>query len=175
MFRVLRRLGLAPNQPDPPKGSLRARLRQRLPRLGAERVAYLAAFAGLLARVAYADSEISTSESKAIAKLLRERTELTAEESRLIAEIAAGETEALSGIENHLLNRAFNAHANDAEKDALIDCLYAVADADHLVSDIEDREIRRIAQALLVPHKRIIEIRSRYRDDLEILKLARHQ
>ncbi len=173
MLRLLEKLGLAPHQPALPKGSILARLRQRLPRLGPERVAYLAAFAGLLARIAYADSEISPAERKAMAKLLRERTELTADEARLVADVAARETAALSGIENHLLNRAFNAHATEAEKDALIDCLYALADTDNLISDIEDREIRRVAQALLVPNQRVIEIRSRYRDDLEILKLAR--
>ena len=54
-----------------------------------------------------------------------------------------------------MLNRAVNAHATDAEKKQVIDCLYAVAAADDLVSDVEEQEIRRIAGALLVSHWRV--------------------
>jgi uncharacterized tellurite resistance protein B-like protein len=56
------------------------------------------------------------------------------------------------------------------EKQALIDCLYAVAAADRMVSDVEEQEIRRVAAALLVPHRVLMDIRGRYRDRLEVLQ-----
>ncbi|MGH7819455.1 MAG: TerB family tellurite resistance protein, partial [Candidatus Binatia bacterium] len=89
------------------------------------------------------------------------------------AEIARNKTVALRGAENHLLTRRFNERSSEEERLRLVDCLYAVATADDLVSHVEDREVRRIGAALMLPTTAVLEIRSRYRDRLEELQQLR--
>lgn len=167
---LLTRLGLqsqgAPAEADP---FLRA-LHAQLQRLGPERLEYLAGFAGQLARVAEAEDGISTSEAAIIAAQLGAHGGLASAEAELVVELLREQFEVLRTVQNHLLNRAVNAHASAEEKETLIDCLYAVAAADRLVSDVEEAEIRRIADALLIPHSALMEIRGRYRDRLEVLQ-----
>jgi len=52
----------------------------------------------------------------------------------------------------------------------LLDCLYAVAAAENLVSTIEDNEISQIADELRIEHRDFISIRSKYRDSLAVLQ-----
>ena len=42
---------------------------------------------------------------------------------------------------------------------ALLDCLYAVAAAEHLISTVEDNEISQIADELRIEHREFISIR----------------
>ncbi len=169
---VLEALGLKSARGGSPRGELLAALRRHLTRLGPERLDYLAAFAGQLARVAYADTTFSEEEKASITRLLRKHMELDANEARLVVDLVRHESETLQGMHHYLLNRAINAYASPADKEALLECLYAVAAADRLISNAEDLEIRRIAAALLIPRRAANDVRARYRDRLEVLKLA---
>lgn len=171
LLRLLSALGLGADAdaPTTPRPFLR-RLQDELARHGAERFEYLAAFAGQLARVAGVEDGISAEEAAAIAAQLRAAGKLNEVEAALIADLLRHERDGLAAIQPHELTRAINAGASAEEKPALLDCLYAVAAADHLVSDAEEREIRRVAEAILVPHRVLMEIRSRYRDRLEVLR-----
>lgn len=140
---------------------------------GPERLEYLAGFAGQLARVAEADDGISPAEAKLIAGQLCELARISDSEAKLIVDLLRKEFEVLRSVQSHVLNRAINAHATDTEKKQVIDCLYAVAAADDLVSDVEEQEIRRIAGALLVSHSELMNIRARYRDRIESLQLMK--
>lgn len=170
VLRLLEALGIGHGQPVPTHGSLHAQIQAQLGRLGAERVEALTAFAGLLARAAFGDSEISPAEQLALTECLRERAGLADEDAELVAEIARGATEGLCGLEDYLLTRSFNEHATIAEKCALLDCAYAVAAADGSITDAEDEEVKRIAKALLVPPSDLLRIREPYRDRLAILR-----
>lgn len=172
MRRILEALGLVGGEPSDEHEFL-ARVRRELGKLGRERVEYLAAFAGQLARVALADEKLSKDEEASIARILRERAHLDKGDVRLVLDLMHHESEALRGLRNHLLNRAFNECATPEQKLDLVDCLYAVAAADGSVANEEDREIRRVATALLVPHKELMAVRSRYKDRLAVLRLAR--
>jgi type VI protein secretion system component VasK len=57
----------------------------------------------------------------------------------------------------------------EVEKQAEIDAR-AKQIAERVVSDVEEQEIRRVAEAILVPHRVLMEIRARYRDRLEVLQ-----
>ena len=109
-------------------------------------------------------------EEAAMAECLRDRVGLAETEAQLVAEIARGAAERLAGVEDYLLTRGFNERATAEEKEALLDCLYAVAGADGTISRAEDDEIKQIANALLVPHRRVMDIRAGYRDQLGILR-----
>jgi uncharacterized tellurite resistance protein B-like protein len=145
-------------------------LQAHLQRLGQDRLEYLAGFAGQLARVANAEDGISAAEAKAIAALLCEHARLAGDEAQVVVDILRHEFEVLRAVQSYVLNRAINARAEPAEKQTLIACLYAVAAADHLVSDVEEQEIRRVANALLIPHSVLMGIRGRYRDRIEALQ-----
>lgn len=168
--RLLTAIGLQGNAVETEGDPFLRRLHDQLQRMGPERLEYLAGFAGQLARVAHADDEISAAEAAVIKERLTAHAGLTAAEAGVVLDLLRHEFEVLRSVQNHLLNRAINAHASQADKETLIDCLYAVAAAEHLVSDIEEREIRRIADAVLISHRALIEIRSRYRDHLEVLQ-----
>ena len=167
--RLLTTLGLESDGPPPDADELLCRLQEQLRRLGPDRLEYLAGFAGQLARVAHADDNISVPEASLIASQLREHAQLSAAEADVVVDLLRHQFEVLRSVQHHVLNRAINAHASQTEKETLIDCLYAVAAADHLVSAVEEREIKLIAEALLVPHRGLMDIRARYRDRLEVL------
>ena len=173
IYRLLRKLGLRADRPPPVRDPFQTKLHQHLQRLGSERVEYLAAVAGQLTRVAHADEAISDAEATSIARLLKEHAELTSAEARLVVDMVRHQFEVLKGMQPYLLNRAVNQYATQTAKEHLIDSLYAVAAADHLVSNVEELEIRRIAAALLVSHKTLMDIRRRYKDHLEVMKLVK--
>jgi len=168
--RLLTSLGLEPQPAAAPADPFVRRLHAQLARLGADRLEYLAGFAGQLARVAHADAGISAAEGQAIAAQLRDHALLSADQARVVVDILRHEFGVLRAVQPYILNRAINAHAEQREKETLVDCLYAVAAADHLVSDVEEQEIRRIADALLISHRKLMEIRGRYRDRIEVLQ-----
>ena len=169
--RLLAALGLRPDEEAPrPDRPLLRRLQDELSQRGADRLEYFAAFAGLLARVAGVEGGISAEETAAMAARLRTAGKLNEADATLIAEMLRHERDGLAAIQAHELTRAINAGATPEEKQGLLDCLYAVAAADHLVSDVEEQEIRRVAEAILVPHRVLMEIRARYRDRLEVLQ-----
>ncbi len=148
------------------------KLAEHLTELAPERLEYVAGFAGQLTRVAYADNDVSEVERTAITRVLRERSILQSREADAVIDLLVAQLEALRGTEEFQLNRAINNHASAEEKEALVDCLYAVGAADDTVSNIEDQEIRTISHALNIPNERLMDIRSRYRDHLEVLKHA---
>lgn len=170
---LLRKLGLAPERIDPREEGILEALEDRLRGLGPKRGGFVAAFAALLARVAYADEEISEAEAERMAALVVRQGGLSREEGEVVASIARRKTVALRGAEHYRFTRRLNELASDDEKRHVIDCLYALATTDDLVTHVEDREIRAIAAALLIPSREVLQIRSRYREKLEELKLLR--
>ncbi|MFN8642582.1 MAG: TerB family tellurite resistance protein [Candidatus Binatia bacterium] len=171
LLRLFAALGLRLDDESPPAARpLLPRLRDELSRRGGARLEYLAAFAGQLARVAEVEGGISAEEAAAMAARLRAAGNLSEADATLIAEMLRHERDGLAGLPAQELTRAINDGATPEEKQALLDCLYAVAAADRLVSDAEEREIRRVAEAILVPHRVLMEIRARYRDRLEALQ-----
>jgi uncharacterized tellurite resistance protein B-like protein len=166
---ILKRLGLVASSTAASDGVL-APIERMLSRLEPRRAQLVACFAGLLARVAYADDAISDVESAAIARLVEESAGLPPGEAEAIAAIAGERTVALRGADSYVLTRRFNEVATDEDKRRLVECLYALAASDDVATHVEDREVRRIAAALLVPDKEVLEIRARYRDKLEELR-----
>src|SRR5256885_17262397 len=127
---LLATLGFAPATKSPEAQGLVEALEASLGNLEPRRARLVAAFAGLLVRVAYADDEISVAELGRIEDLIADHMGLDREEARVVAAIAKHKSVLLHGAENYLLTRSFNDVASEAEKRRLIDCLYAVACAD---------------------------------------------
>ena len=176
---LLKLLGWADAEPDAdaPEAArpqrLAATIQSHLTALDPKRAEFVAAFAGLLVRVAYVDRSVSEAERAVLAPLLAANAGLPASEAETVVEIVTHAATTLGGISYASLTRAFNAIANAEEKTRLIDCLYAVATAEGSISLVEDEEVRAVARALLLSQQQFIAVRSRYAEQLEVILAAR--
>lgn len=138
--------------------------------MDADKLRYLAAFSGLLGRVAYADRLISGEEKARIERILERFGELEAKDAKAVVALVATYAEKLAGLENHLYTQEINELAAHDKKREIISCLFAVASADDEISPEENHAIENIATGLLLDHQDFISIRSLYRDKLSFLK-----
>jgi uncharacterized tellurite resistance protein B-like protein len=143
---------------------------EELNHLEPQRARFIAAFAYILSRVAHADMKITENETRAMEQIVVEHGELPENQAIIVVQMAKTHNVLFGGTENFLVTREFNGIASKAEKIALLDCLFAVSAADEAVSTVESNVIRQIADELQLDHRDYIEVRSRYRDDLSVLK-----
>src|SRR6185437_10238958 len=137
-----RQIGGRPDSKDETE-TVRKIVRQ-LDNLEPERARYIAAFAYILSRVARADMNISEVETREMEHQVIRLSGLPAEQAVLVVQIAKTQAILFGGTENFLVTQEFNGMANLEQKLALLECLFAVAAADKVISSIEDREIRLI-------------------------------
>jgi len=174
-MRLRALLGLDDARPPARRDRLVAAVRAELADLAPARAELVAAFAGLLVRIAHADLEISDAERAALRELVAAHTGLGADESAAVAAIVAEHATGVAGIDYAALTAAFNEHATVAEKEHLIDCLYAIAAVGSPVTVVEDEEIRAVARALLLSQAQRIAVRSRYKEQLEVIQALRRR
>ena len=169
---ILKNFGLEPNAAAPaaPETDSVRKITEALDRLDAERARYIAAFAYVLSRVARADLRISETETRAMERIVAEFSGLPEEQAIIVVQIAKTQNKLFGATEDFLVTREFNKIATRDQKLVLLDCLFAVAAAEDLVSFEEDNEIRQISQELQLEHRDFIAVRSRYRDQLSILR-----
>jgi len=122
--------------------------------LGADKVRQLCLAAGLLARVANVDEDISAEEKDAIKDILSRSRGLRGAEAQVVTDISCHRI--LKGLDYFRLTRGFfECTSIDARRSFLV-CLFKVANASDKVSNDEIEEIRRISQALKLTHKDFI-------------------
>ncbi len=173
---ILRRLGLLGGRREPDAGESEGetetvrRIAARLERLPLEERRFVAAFAYVLARVAHVDLRIEESEALAMERIVSLQAGLGPEEAALAVEIAKRHAELLGGTENYVVTREFRRLSTPEQRLRLVDCLYAVAAADDTVTNLESSEIAAIADELGVAQAELIQIRSRYREKLGVLR-----
>jgi uncharacterized tellurite resistance protein B-like protein len=138
--------------------------------LDPQQARFIAAFAYLLSRVARADLNISSEETKAMEKIIMEHSALNAEQAMLAIQAAKSQSILFGSTENFIVAREFSNMADHDEKMRLLDCIYAVAAADGSISTLEDNEASQIANELRIEHHDLIAVRSRYRNKLAVLR-----
>ena len=141
-----------------------------LDQLDPARARFVAAFAYLLGRVAYADQRFSEEEIRAMERIIRERAGLPEEQAILVVAIAKAQNLLFGGTENFLVSREFGKIAGREQKIALLHGLYGVCSADRSISVVEDNEIRNISRELRLDHADFIAVRLNYRDSLAVLQ-----
>jgi uncharacterized tellurite resistance protein B-like protein len=141
-----------------------------LDRMEPDRAKYLAGFAYLLGRAARADLNISLEETQTMERILMDSGGLSEELAIIVIQMAKTQNMLFGGTENYLVSREFRAISTHPERLALLDCLYAVAASERLISTIEDNEISQIADELRIEHRDFISIRSKYRDSLAVFQ-----
>jgi uncharacterized tellurite resistance protein B-like protein len=147
----------------------------RLEQLDPRRARYVAAFAYILGRVAYADLDISGDESRRMEELVRRHGGLPPDQALLVVEIAKSQNRLFGGTENYLVTREFAALADAEEKLDLLDCLFAVSAADDSISVAEEEQVRLIATELGLTHQQYVEARARYSDQRAVMKEFRQR
>ena len=147
-----------------------SRVHERVSGFEDEEIRYIAAFSGLLGRVAYADLDISDEEISKINKILTKRTSLSKEGVDAVTSVLKHEILALSGLENYLYTREINALASKKQKEEVMLSLFLVAAADRNISAEENEEIRMIAKALGFSHSDFVESRALFKEHLSVLR-----
>jgi uncharacterized tellurite resistance protein B-like protein len=150
---------------------------RQLDNLEPQRARFIAAFAYILSRVARADMNISDAETKEMEHQVIRLSGLPEEQAVLIIQIAKTQATLFGGTENFLVTQEFKEMANLEQRLALLDCLFAVAAADKVISTVEEREIRLINDELQLTHDQFIAARVKFRQYLAVLKdsLSKHQ
>jgi uncharacterized tellurite resistance protein B-like protein len=168
---ILRKLGLEVDV-DEGRSSVEALdvLAEALSHVPPDEARRVAAFAYLLSRVAHADHEVSDAEREAMQRLLVDRAHLAPDRAAMVIGIATSRIVHVRGTQDYLVSREVAGSASLEEKRALIDGLYAVCAADGLISTVEDNDVRRVASEIDLEHHDVVDIRSRYRDSLGVLK-----
>ncbi len=138
-----------------------------LPRRDAE---LLAAFAYVLTRVAFADRNVSDEEAKEMERLVSEFGGLPPERAALVMQLATGQASEKGGTENYLVTRQFREIATREERIGLVRCLFAVAAADHEISEVENQQIIQAASELGLMREEVVAIRQAFRGQLSVLR-----
>jgi uncharacterized tellurite resistance protein B-like protein len=130
-----------------------------LDHLEPDRARYLAAFAYLLGRVAYADQSVSAEETRAMEALVSEHGGLSKDQAMVVVQLAKTSNLLFGGTANYVVAREFSAIATYDEKLALMRCLFAVSATDESISTAEESEIHRIANELRIDHPDLVALR----------------
>ncbi len=143
---------------------------QQLNNLEPQKARFIAAFAYILSRVAHADMNISDTETREMENEVTRLSGLPPEQAVLVVQVAKTQATLFAGTENFLVTQEFNEMASLEQKLALLDCLFAVAAADKVISAVEEREIRLINDELRLSHDQFIAARYKFRQYLAVLK-----
>jgi len=135
------------------------RIVKELDKLEPERARYLAAFAYVLSRVAGADRHVSVEETTAMISIVERDGQLPKAQATLVVEIAKTQNRLFAATEDFLVTREFRDIANESQRRGLLECLFAVAQADRMVSGEEDVEMRQVAGQLGFSHAEYIAAR----------------
>ena len=98
------------------------------------------------------------------------KLQLPAEQALLVVEIAKRQNRLFGGTEDFLVTRELREIATDDQRSRMLDCLFAVAAADDVVSGAEEDEIRKISIELGFEHAEYIAARLKYTTQRSVFK-----
>jgi len=119
-----------------------------------DKVRQLCLAAGLLARVANVDEDISAAERDAIKGVLSRAWGLSESEAQVVTDISCHRI--LKGLDYFRLTRGFFECTTIDQRRSFLVCLFKIANASDKVSNDEIEEIRKISNALKLTHKDFI-------------------
>lgn len=130
-----------------------------------DRARFLAAFAYLLGRVAFADHDVSPEERHTMETFLANQGDVSGEQAGAVVQLAVKATGSHGAAEDYQIAREFEAIATRDEKLQLLRALFTVS-AQHGITTIEDNEISRIASVLRLERSDVAALRMEFRDAL---------
>jgi uncharacterized tellurite resistance protein B-like protein len=146
------------------------RIAAKLDRLEPEQARYLAAFAYVLARVAYADLVLDERETRAMEETVSGLGELEPDLAQLVCSIACDQSDRLGGTENYIVTREFRRISTREQRARLLECLFALAAADGEISTSESHEVLAIAEELGFTRPEALGVRAAFREHLAEFK-----
>lgn len=155
---------------DPELGLLFDHIERILAQAPIDEIKLVTGYAGLLGKVAYADTEVTPEEANRIRRVLGAELGLGLGRVERIAELLEQERARLFTIEDYLYVRLVNEVADRTQKLALLRAMFAIAAADGSVRDREEQVIRVAAKGLLLSHQDFIAARRQFRDQLAVLQ-----
>jgi len=129
---------------------------------------YIAAFALVLGRVAYADNEITDKERAKMKTILSEKFNFSEAKVLLVSNLAC-ERIIKSELENHIVLRHLNAQTSNPQKIEILKSLFQLAAEDD-ISEKENADIQLVSKAFGFSHREYIDIRSEYKEHLAVLR-----
>jgi uncharacterized tellurite resistance protein B-like protein len=120
-----------------------------------EKLRKLALAAGLLARVAHVDEDISEDEQRAMVDLIAAEWGLSEREAELLVRVSCRRT--TRGLDPYRLSRGFFEHTTRQERRDFIRLLFRIANISDKTSFEEIEEIRKISIGLKISHDEFLE------------------
>ncbi len=146
---------------------------QELEALEPQQARFIAAFAYLLGRVANADLDIRAEETREMEEIVQRFGELPEDQAILVVEIAKSQNRLFGGTENFQVTRELKELASREQCVEVLHCLFAVSAADGVISDVEEAQLRQIAEELGFSHREYVEVRSSYNDKRSVIQRFR--
>jgi uncharacterized tellurite resistance protein B-like protein len=153
------RAWLGVEAPESPELAPLRQTLEALDHLEPNRARFLATFAYLLGRVAYADQHVSPTETRTMESLVQEQGRLSQDQAMVVTQLAKSSNLLFGGTANYIVAREFSELTTYDQKLALMRCLFALATADAAISTAEEGEIHRIARELRIDHADIVALR----------------
>jgi uncharacterized tellurite resistance protein B-like protein len=135
-----------------------------------EQARFVASFAYILGRLARVDEDVSAAEKTKMQQIVMRLGHLPKEQATLVVEVAQHQTELFGPSEDFSVTQEFRENSSRAQRQDLLDCLFAVSAADDSISVVEEEQIRQIATELGFSHSEYIAARAAYSDKREVLK-----
>lgn len=169
--RLFRAAEQGPRQGEVPKqAEAVARIVAEMQDMAPSQASFVASFAYVLGRVARAEQGVSAAEAEKMRQIVMRLGHLPEEQASLVVEVARHQSELFGHSEDFSVTRAFRESSSAAQREDLLDCLFAVSAADDSVSVVEEEQIRQIATELGFSHAEYVAARSAYSDKLDVLK-----
>ncbi|HJX16759.1 MAG TPA: TerB family tellurite resistance protein [Acidiferrobacterales bacterium] len=129
-----------------------------LPAAGAQHALQVAT-AALLIEVMRSDRELKDAERQAVTAAIQARFELSMEETATLLRLA--DTEAEQATDYYQFTTLINKHFNAAQKEQVVEYMWQVAAADHVIDRFERTLVHKVADLLHVSRPAQIAARER--------------
>ena len=163
-------LGISPARARDPEAEVVHRISHQLDSMDPAEARHLSLFAFLLARVAHADLAVEPAEVAVMEGMVATHGSLSPSQAALVVEIARATQKMLGPTHNFVAIREFRDAATSEQKLGLLQCLFAVAAADGVVTGPEEEEIRTISRGLLLDDQDYLRVRSAFGEKRSVMR-----
>jgi uncharacterized tellurite resistance protein B-like protein len=148
------------------------RIVARLESLPPDRARLLASMAYVLARAAYADFDISATETSAMERILVADAGIDESQAVLVVEMAKLQARSYGQTEDYLVTREFRESSTLEQRLAVLRACFAVGAADDSITGTESATLNEIANELDVDREALAALRAEYADTFAARRLV---
>jgi uncharacterized tellurite resistance protein B-like protein len=163
-------LGISSARARDPEAEVVHRISHQLDSMDPAEARHLSLFAFLLARVAHADLVVHPAEVGEMEGMVATHGHLSPSQAAMVVEIARATQKMLGPTHNFVAIREFRDAATSEQKLGLLQCLFAVAAADGVVTGPEEEEIRTISRGLLLDDQDYVRVRSEFGEKRSVMR-----